>query len=152
MKHFAKICEDMDADSSGTISLQELLEGYDRDDRIQQEMTLMDIEREEIACIYKLFDTENTDELPYESFIAQLYRCKNRNTTTLLMLIKHRLQEIHSRMEEQTRTTRLEVLQTMEAQTLLLLDIHARMMDMQASRSAPMAQARIPQRFLAPEP
>lgn len=102
---FLKICREMDKDKNGTISLVELLDAYDQNDKLQEELTLMHIEKDELEAIYVTVDKHGDQELPYSDFISNLYRTKTRDIRSLVIILHHMIVKINTTVNDQLQAT-----------------------------------------------
>ena len=89
MIELAILCDRMDNDGSGALSLQEMLDGYDTDQHFNSLMTFMDIERDDMQTIFKVLDSDGSGEVDYVEFCHHLGSCKKRDP---LMSLGSRLQ------------------------------------------------------------
>ncbi|CAE7884294.1 Scn8a [Symbiodinium sp. KB8] len=71
MVELAVLCANLDKDESGTVSLEEMQEGYDSDKNFKMLMDQMDIKRDEMEVIFHVLDSDNSGNLSYLEF------CKN---------------------------------------------------------------------------
>ena len=62
----------MDADNSGSLSLEEMLKGYDDIDAFCKLMQVMDIRREDMETIFHVLDTDLSGEVSYFEFCQHL--------------------------------------------------------------------------------
>ena len=84
MIELAVLCDRMDNDGSGALSLQEMLDGYDSDQHFNSLMTFMDIERDDMQTIFKVLDTDGSGEVDYVEFCHHLGSCKKRDPLMML--------------------------------------------------------------------
>lgn len=67
-----KLFKEIDADDSGTISLDELMQGFDDNQQMQNMFSKLDISRNDIGMLFELMDAENEGELSYEHLMENL--------------------------------------------------------------------------------
>ncbi|CAL1166123.1 unnamed protein product, partial [Cladocopium goreaui] len=62
MIELAILCDRMDNDGSGALSLKEMLDGFDTDMNFKSLMAFMDIERDDMQTIFKVLDCDGSGE------------------------------------------------------------------------------------------
>lgn len=70
---FLSMCESLDTDQSGNISLKELMDGYEGSPEWAQTLTMMDLEKDDIALLFTLMDADNSGTVSYREFAEQLH-------------------------------------------------------------------------------
>ena len=78
----------MDADNSGSLSLEEMLKGYDDIDAFCKLMQVMDIRREDMETIFHVLDTDLSGEVSYFEFCQHLSGFFERDPAIMQSLIK----------------------------------------------------------------
>lgn len=121
MRRLTQICHEIDTDSSGTISLRELLTAYHDHEELGTLLRVMDIQKDELECFYRLLDEEHTDDVAIEKFVENMFKLKEREPSTMLMFIKYHMLEI----EYEVKQSKADLLGAMVAQRGML----ARMSD-----------------------
>lgn len=94
------LCREITHQKDGVITLAELLVAYDENDDFHTELAKLDIEKDELAAIFKLGDTRSLGEVPFGKLIDDLYKVRSKDMRSLNMLIKYELSEIHRAMAE----------------------------------------------------
>jgi len=94
MLNFAKICHDMDADGSGSLSLNEMQNGYDGNDDFRKLMDIMDIKRADMETIFRVLDEDCSGEVSYIEFCQHLASFWERDPVMLQSLLKYSIMEI----------------------------------------------------------
>ena len=79
---------DMDADESGSLSLDEMLKGYDNIEAFSKLMQIMDIRREDMETIFHVLDSDLSGEVSYFEFCQHLSGFFERDPTIMQSLIK----------------------------------------------------------------
>lgn len=98
---FLKLCNEMDLDGSGTLSLDELLDGFEGNDAFRMQMQIMDVDKEDIECVFKIMDSDKSGDVSYHEFVEMLQRMKNQSSRTLLMFIKFYVLELKNDVRQQ---------------------------------------------------
>jgi len=102
-KRLRKFYSEMDEDSSGTLSLAEILGGYDENVDFQNAMKVMDITRDDISIVFNMIDSDGSGEVNFEEFLHGLTKMKSENAHTLLMFIKFYVQECRHSLADQMK-------------------------------------------------
>merc|ERR1712151_1285653 len=80
-----KICQAMDADKSGFFAIDELNDGYDHVEGFAAILSTLDINKEDLACMFLIMDEDRSGSVSYEEFVNKLYRIKNQAAETALV-------------------------------------------------------------------
>jgi len=88
------VVRDMDKDGSGTLTYEELLRGYDSEPEFVVLMQLMDITRGDLQTVFTMLDADGSGDIDYNECVKQLNYIKNTNDHTLLIFIKHFVEEM----------------------------------------------------------
>ena len=80
----------MDADESGSLSLEEMLKGYDNIEPFCRLMQVMDIRREDMETIFRVLDSDMSGEVSYFEFCQHLSGFFERDPAIMQSLIKQR--------------------------------------------------------------
>jgi Ca2+-binding EF-hand superfamily protein len=100
-KNLMRLCEELDEDGSRTMTLNELLDGFDTNNEFRFEMASMDVERDDISNLFSILDEDDSGEVSYDEFIDQLYKTKTQDTHVVLVFIRGHVKEINSQMKTQ---------------------------------------------------
>eukprot|EP00930_Biecheleria_cincta_P056306 TRINITY_DN42451_c0_g1_i1.p1 TRINITY_DN42451_c0_g1~~TRINITY_DN42451_c0_g1_i1.p1 ORF type:complete len:681 (+),score=147.02 TRINITY_DN42451_c0_g1_i1:49-2091(+) len=122
MVKLATICHHLDQDGSGTMSLPEILTGFDEVEEFQTLLTQMDLQRRHVAAICRALDDNGTGEVSYLEFCQSIESARNQDinvTTTLLQFAVRELKNLISNevivklnSHDELLRTQLQVLQT----------------------------------------
>ena len=77
----------MDENNNGMISYDELLKGYDEVGEFKRFMDLMDLKREDMATVFNVLDTKNTQEVPYLELCRHLGNFFKRDPVLMHSLV-----------------------------------------------------------------
>jgi len=100
-KNLMRLCEELDEDGSRTMTLNELLDGFDTNNEFRVAMASMDVERDDISNLFSILDEDDSGEVSYDEFIDQLYKTKTQDTHVVLVFIRGHVKEINSQMKTQ---------------------------------------------------
>eukprot|EP00443_Scrippsiella_acuminata_P043337 CAMPEP_0115271258 /NCGR_PEP_ID=MMETSP0270-20121206/54001_1 /TAXON_ID=71861 /ORGANISM="Scrippsiella trochoidea, Strain CCMP3099" /LENGTH=598 /DNA_ID=CAMNT_0002687601 /DNA_START=108 /DNA_END=1905 /DNA_ORIENTATION=+ len=76
----------IDKDKSGSISFQELVEGYEEQEELATLLGLMDIEKKDLEVIFQYLADES-GEAVYNEFVESLYRCECDDPRRQMMMM-----------------------------------------------------------------
>lgn len=111
--HMMVICEEMDSDGGGTLTKQELLSGYDHNKEFRAAMDEMDIELKEMEVVWAILDEDNSGTIDYTEFTEQLFKMKSKDSHTMLVFIKHYIQEIRTRVNQEMTLIKTDICEQM---------------------------------------
>eukprot|EP00443_Scrippsiella_acuminata_P056291 CAMPEP_0115503646 /NCGR_PEP_ID=MMETSP0271-20121206/69588_1 /TAXON_ID=71861 /ORGANISM="Scrippsiella trochoidea, Strain CCMP3099" /LENGTH=487 /DNA_ID=CAMNT_0002932753 /DNA_START=13 /DNA_END=1473 /DNA_ORIENTATION=+ len=109
-KQLLKLCEELDTDHSGDLSLEELLFAMDHNARFAQLMATLDIGKDDMHVVFRVLDEDHSGSVMYKEFVDQLHKVKSQDTQTTLIFIKGHLNEVRSKVSEQLSILRDQVL------------------------------------------
>eukprot|EP00913_Durusdinium_trenchii_P012654 g11882.t1 len=93
-KNLLSLCEALDEDACGFISLDELLSGYDRLPEFQEQMRLMDVEREDMQSLFRVLDEDGSGDIAYQEFVEQVVKMRRSNTTLSLLFLRSQMKDL----------------------------------------------------------
>merc|ERR1719399_1794754 len=93
-EEFLKMCEGMDADSDGHLSLEELLRGFRQSNRFAETLRLLDVGEEDLSNLFHLMDEDHSGHVSYKEFCDQLQAMRSNDTHTVLFFLKHHVAEV----------------------------------------------------------
>eukprot|EP00930_Biecheleria_cincta_P082930 TRINITY_DN72564_c0_g1_i1.p1 TRINITY_DN72564_c0_g1~~TRINITY_DN72564_c0_g1_i1.p1 ORF type:complete len:607 (-),score=85.92 TRINITY_DN72564_c0_g1_i1:446-2266(-) len=100
-KELLLMCEDLDKDSSGCLTIEEISAGYDASAEFQTCMQVLDLGQDEVNLIFSVMDEDHNGTVSYVEFVEQLYKMKTQETHTLLIFMKGLLQELRMKVNHQ---------------------------------------------------
>jgi voltage-gated sodium channel len=87
--HFVDLCQVIDADGSGSLTLPELLSGYDEIEEFRNTLQVMDICREDIIHMFKIMDKDTSGDVSYKEFAMQLAAIRTQELQTQICFIRN---------------------------------------------------------------
>jgi len=84
-----KLCMQMDKDRSGTLTMDELLGGFDTDTYFSNLLKSMSIYRDEVAILFSMFDKDGSGDVDYIEFVSELHKLKFNDSRNLMIWIMH---------------------------------------------------------------
>jgi len=100
VQEFLEHCRILDVDDSGTVTLEELLAGYDASDAFQHTLAVLDIQRDDLSLLFKVLDSEGEGEVSYTDFCENFFRMKSCDTQTMLAFLMCTVKEVKAKCEE----------------------------------------------------
>ena len=91
----------MDSDNSGTISLEEVQDGFRTIPEFADLMQIMDVGEEDLQCIFEILDQNGTGEVDYSDFTQQLWKMRSQEVKTMLTFLKHFIIQMRSTVDEE---------------------------------------------------
>jgi voltage-gated sodium channel len=102
-KKLIEMCAEMDSDGSGTMSLEELKDGYTAHAEFRKTLEVMDIKEEDLEMVFRILDSDGSGDVHYVEFAEQLHSLKSQDERTLLVFIKHLILDMH-RLANEAKT------------------------------------------------
>merc|ERR1719498_237242 len=91
----------MDADASGVMTQQELINGYRNNHDFRLAMKAMDIEEEDMNHVFRMLDEDQSGTVRYDEFAEQIWKMKSTDDHTLLLFLKFGLYEIKLQIDKE---------------------------------------------------
>lgn len=98
-----KLCCAMDTDDSGSLSLEELMDGFDNLPEFQDTMRLMDVAREDLASLFQVLDEDMSGAVDYEEFVEQLHKLKCQDKNMLLVFLRSDLKKVKDHTKDTSK-------------------------------------------------
>eukprot|EP00927_Polykrikos_kofoidii_P019368 TRINITY_DN19046_c0_g1_i1.p1 TRINITY_DN19046_c0_g1~~TRINITY_DN19046_c0_g1_i1.p1 ORF type:complete len:580 (-),score=82.44 TRINITY_DN19046_c0_g1_i1:67-1740(-) len=110
-------CVEMDTDVSGTVSLEELQSGIEVNSDFRATLASMDLGTEDVCTVFSILDQTHSGKVTYDEFVSQLYKMKTQESHTLLVFIKHYVQDVRQKVEQQLVILKTELSEQVAHQT-----------------------------------
>merc|ERR1719296_91776 len=114
-KKLMDLCVELDVDAGGTLTHEEFLVAYDESTQFRTMMDQLDVDREDLECVFRIIDKDHSGDVSYTEFTDLLYKMKAQNSRTLLLFIKYYAIEIRRTVGEEMDLVRTEVMTQMKA-------------------------------------
>lgn len=85
---------ELDKDDSGTVSLDEVIEGFNKNEEFARILRTMDIMDKDLEVFFNMMDTDSNGQVEYMEFVEQIHKIKHCPTNTLLIFIRFYVMEI----------------------------------------------------------
>merc|ERR1719265_2232526 len=89
-----KMCEKLDTDNSGQVSLEEMKDAVEEIPEFKDLLVVMDLGSEDIDHLFHVLDEDKSGSVSPSEFSSQLWRMKEQETRTMLMFVKYYVKEI----------------------------------------------------------
>merc|ERR1712178_239310 len=123
----------MGTDENGSLTYQEVLDGFTHNEAFYDIMEAMDIFPEDIASVWGILDRDHVGHIDYEEFAEELFKLKSEDAHTMMVFIKYQValiqetvqaqmekMEAHTQLLEHGKESRQEMLANMAKHTELL--------------------------------
>lgn len=98
--HLLGLCSEMDTDANGSLTKDELFEGYRNSEGFRETLNDMDIAEEDMEILWTILDEEKTGKVCYNTFVSRCYGMKLSNTQFMLAYIKYYITQIRYYISE----------------------------------------------------
>eukprot|EP00928_Gymnodinium_smaydae_P002720 TRINITY_DN10976_c1_g1_i1.p1 TRINITY_DN10976_c1_g1~~TRINITY_DN10976_c1_g1_i1.p1 ORF type:complete len:499 (+),score=79.70 TRINITY_DN10976_c1_g1_i1:57-1553(+) len=95
------LCQAMDSDKSGCLTLDELTQGFEDYEEFKYALMAMDVHKDDLTTVFSILDQDKSGTVAYEEFVKQLHKMKTEESHTLLIFIKHHMEVVLDRVEKQ---------------------------------------------------
>merc|ERR1719198_364261 len=102
-KKLLRVCRDIDADSSGDLSLEELLAGFDAHEDLMMILQDMGVDREDLSTVFQIMDADRSGKVDYKEFVHHIYKMRTADEHTTLNFIRHYVMQIQRSLLQQGR-------------------------------------------------
>jgi Ca2+-binding EF-hand superfamily protein len=97
-RHFLRICQGIDQDNSGDLSLDELENGFEKNEDLAMTLHDMGIEKEDLATIFEIMDEDRSGKVDYKEFVEHIHKMRTADEQTTLNFIRHYVVQILRRV------------------------------------------------------
>lgn len=101
MVDLAVLCANMDKNSNGLVSLEEMVSGYDQLDSFRKLMKQMDIKRDEMQTIFNVLDSDNSGEVSYLEFCSNLGGFQKRDPVIMHSIVHCAVMEVRKLIKDE---------------------------------------------------
>eukprot|EP00930_Biecheleria_cincta_P041916 TRINITY_DN28819_c0_g1_i2.p1 TRINITY_DN28819_c0_g1~~TRINITY_DN28819_c0_g1_i2.p1 ORF type:complete len:633 (-),score=97.78 TRINITY_DN28819_c0_g1_i2:51-1874(-) len=88
IEKFRETFSAMDTDNSGTLSLDELIRGFDDRDDFKKDLLRFGIHKSDFEQLFRCVDLDNSGDISYVEFVEAMIRSQRQETGTQLMMIQ----------------------------------------------------------------
>eukprot|EP00419_Tripos_fusus_P080619 CAMPEP_0172939004 /NCGR_PEP_ID=MMETSP1075-20121228/223310_1 /TAXON_ID=2916 /ORGANISM="Ceratium fusus, Strain PA161109" /LENGTH=377 /DNA_ID=CAMNT_0013800389 /DNA_START=455 /DNA_END=1585 /DNA_ORIENTATION=+ len=92
---FLDICEKLDKDQTGSLSLEELQNGFHENREFSNCMKAMDVTFDDLGTVFNILDQDRSGDVNYAEFASQIHKMKTNDSHMMLVFIKHYTKKMH---------------------------------------------------------
>jgi len=85
------LCKRLDYDDSGSLTIGELLDGFDKNAEFREAMRSYQIERKDVEIIFNVIDESQTGEIDYMEFLSLVEKAREQASNQVLTFVKFAL-------------------------------------------------------------
>jgi len=90
-RKLVSLCELLDEDHSGSLTYEEVVEGFKKNESFFDIMEAMDIFAEDIASVWGILDKNHDGVVDYEEFAEGLFKLKSEDSHTMMVFLKYQV-------------------------------------------------------------
>lgn len=103
------MCKEMDKDGSGSLTLPELLNGYETNQTFEHLLKAMDIRKDDLVAVFSILDDDGSGDVAYKEFVEQLHKMKTDDSHTMLVFIKHYVVDLRNQVFDEMKIIQTEL-------------------------------------------
>ncbi|CAK9023920.1 Voltage-dependent calcium channel type D subunit alpha-1 (DmCa1D) [Durusdinium trenchii] len=115
MVELALMCDRMDKDGSGALSLEEMMDGYANDKKFYSVMQGAGVEKDDLQTMFNVLDTNDSGEVDYVEFCNQLGKCQKTDPLMVASMTRYSVMELK-------KIIRSEVIEALKEQKQMMQD------------------------------
>lgn len=93
-KKLLTLCEGIDVDGSGDLTLEELLAGFESNKDLVANLKDMGLDQSDIETAFQVMDADGSGSVSYKEFVHYVYKMKTADVHTSLNFIRHFVMQI----------------------------------------------------------
>jgi hypothetical protein len=105
-KKMQQLCEVLDTNNSGTLTLKELQNGMEENDDFCDAMLAMDICEGDLETVFAILDKDKSGEVDYQEFVKEMQQLRSNDSHTMLVFIKQYVKNINDQLLLRSTWTR----------------------------------------------
>lgn len=123
MVDLALLCDRMDTDGSGALSLEEMLHGYVNERKFYTLMQESGIEKDDLQTMFNVLDSDDSGEVDYVEFCNQLGKCPKRDPMMLAAMTRYSVMEVRKILQHDIQQSLNEQKEFLQQQLEILCHI-----------------------------
>lgn len=123
MVDLALLCDRMDTDGSGALSLEEMLHGYVNERKFYTLMQESGIEKDDLQTMFNVLDADDSGEVDYVEFCNQLGKCPKRDPMMLAAMTRYSVMEVRKILQHEIQQSLNEQKEFLQQQLEILCHI-----------------------------
>eukprot|EP00930_Biecheleria_cincta_P035230 TRINITY_DN24240_c1_g1_i1.p1 TRINITY_DN24240_c1_g1~~TRINITY_DN24240_c1_g1_i1.p1 ORF type:complete len:527 (-),score=109.98 TRINITY_DN24240_c1_g1_i1:61-1641(-) len=100
-----EMCEAMDNNRDGKLSVDELVQAFDANEQFQDCMIVLGIDVDRLRSLYGYMDTDDSGYLTYKELIECLHSSDQDNLKQQMMMVKLRVEDVWSQVHDRLQVT-----------------------------------------------
>eukprot|EP00931_Biecheleriopsis_adriatica_P075548 TRINITY_DN49389_c0_g1_i1.p1 TRINITY_DN49389_c0_g1~~TRINITY_DN49389_c0_g1_i1.p1 ORF type:complete len:619 (-),score=101.92 TRINITY_DN49389_c0_g1_i1:19-1875(-) len=107
-RYLLTLCQQLDYDDSGSLTLEELLQGFEKNPNFGATMAELQLERADIEIFFTVIDKDNSGEVDYKEFLDLVAQARAQASQQVLTFVKFAIldmraktQNAHGRIQKQ---------------------------------------------------
>jgi hypothetical protein len=96
-----ELCEVLDEDKNGLLSLQELQAGFVNNPEFTDILEVLDIQADDMPVVFGIMDHDSSGEVSYEEFVKELYKMQSNDLQSMVIYIRFYVTQIRKQLLEQ---------------------------------------------------
>jgi hypothetical protein len=109
-KNLERLCRKLDKDGGGTLTYDELREGFINNPEFRLNLEAMDVKLEDLYTVFHMLDTDSSGDLNHKEFCDGVFKMKTSDEHTMLVFIKHHVQELFKDVHETIHILKSDIL------------------------------------------
>lgn len=93
-----EIMRRVDTDGSGTVNMEELLEGF-QDPTVRTSLELLNIGKDDFTQLFDLLDKDGSGDVRYEEFVAALHNAFSQDPRLYMMMVRLQLSRMEAKQD-----------------------------------------------------
>lgn len=93
-KRVHDICQAIDADQDGLITIDELVSGFENHDQFRAALTMLDIDVQDLHNLFSLMDKNHSGGLSYEEMTDCIHKADTQDIRRQIMFVKLQMQDV----------------------------------------------------------
>jgi len=109
-----EICKILDDDESGSLSYEELLIGFDRNQEFKNAMKDYNIDRKDLDVLFRVFDEGDTGVLDYQDFFNMIDSAREQASQQVLTFVRFAVMDLRQQVTAGQEMLKSELIQIKE--------------------------------------
>jgi len=93
LQTWKEVIRQVDSDNNGTISYQELMDGYDHPS-VRHTLEMIGVNKEDLQIMFRLMDEDGSGDLDYDEFIDTFLKAQGQDLRIYLMMTKLQMDSV----------------------------------------------------------
>eukprot|EP00931_Biecheleriopsis_adriatica_P073287 TRINITY_DN47606_c0_g1_i1.p1 TRINITY_DN47606_c0_g1~~TRINITY_DN47606_c0_g1_i1.p1 ORF type:complete len:612 (+),score=105.06 TRINITY_DN47606_c0_g1_i1:84-1919(+) len=125
------MCHELDTDNDKSITLNELLEGYENLPNMSKKLTVLGVQRAELNSLFHVLDEDRSGQLDYEELVSKLVKLKTQDPGMALMTISANVNRLKGSIDDMIAEFHMEIAKHMDSSHSLSSNILSKLEERQ---------------------